>query len=143
MKQRGRKGTSHLVAATAPIQDIPRAAPPASLTDHQAATWVSVVNTKPADWFGADTLPLLAAYCKHVEIADRLDRQIESFDDKWLADDAGVVRFQKLTDMREKHSRQITALARSMRLTQQAQINPKPAGTASRKAGGGKKPWEA
>jgi len=141
MKQRGRKSASQLATA-APVEQIPRVPPPVELSEFEAHVWTSVVNTKPADWFQADTLPLLLSYCKHVSHAATLDREISGFDPKWLRDDDGLKRYKTLTDMRERESRAQTSLARSMRLTQQARVEPKTAGRASAKVTGSR-PWES
>jgi len=141
MNQRGRKSSAITVAPS--VTDIPRAAPPADLDEFEAHVWTAVVNTKPADWFQADTLPLLESYCRHVSHAKTIDREVAKFDPGWLSDDDGLKRYRMLMDMREKESRAITALARSMRLTQQAQYLAPTAGTVARNAkSSGKKPWE-
>ena len=140
MKQRGRKSASELSVA-APVQNIPRLPPPPELPEYEAHLWTSIVNTKPADWFQADSLPLLVSYCKHISQAHTLDRQIADFDPEWLKKDEGLKRYKVLTDMRERESRAQTALARSMRLTQQARVEPKTAGRASNKTQD-KAPWE-
>ena len=143
MKQRGRKSTGAVLSAAGNVQQIPRAAPPAELSEFEAHVWASVVNTKPADWFQADTLPLLLSYCKHVSHAATLDREIAEFDPQWLRDEDGLKRYKTLTDMRERESRAQTALARSMRLTQQAQYNAPTAATQNGKVKGGNKPWQS
>lgn len=144
MKQRGRKSSSHL-ATVAPVEPIPRQAPPGDLTDYEAAIWTAVVNSKPADWFDASTLPLLLSYCKHVSHAADLDQEIADFNPKWIRDEQkpnAVSMYKFLLDAREKETRAITALARSMRLTQQSQIHPATAGVAAQKKSG-KKLWES
>ena len=140
MKQRGRKGAGVLSVA-APVVHIPRLPPPAELSEFEAHVWTSVVNTKPSDWFQADTLPLLLSYCKHVSQSYTIDREIEGFDSQWLRDEDGLRRYKILTDMRERESRALITLARAMRLSQQSQIRPETAATASRKAVS-KRPWE-
>lgn len=141
MQQRGRKTLAGLVAAEN-VAQIPRAAPPGDLSDYEAAIWTAVINTKPADWFQADTLPLLLSYCKHVSTAATLDRELAAFDPQWLRDDDGLRRYRLLTDMRERESRAQTALARSMRLTQQAQYSAPTAATAANKTKQAAKPWQ-
>lgn len=138
MKQRGRKQ----LEAVAPVLSIPRCPPPADLSEYEAHVWATVVNTKPADWFTADTLPLLNSYVKHVSQARLLDNEIASFDPKWLRDDEGLKRYKVLTDMRDRESRAMTSLARSMRLTHQSRYVPHTAARVAEK-GGGKKPWDA
>jgi hypothetical protein len=59
-----------------------------------------------------------------------------------LRDDAALARYKLLLDMREKETRAVTALARSMRLTQQAQYSTKKAATVAESTYTGPKPWE-
>lgn len=95
--------------------------------------------TKPSDWFARDTHELLISYCKHTAIVRSLDRQIDGFPVGDLDDKEGLDRYKTLTDMREKHTRALTALSRSMRLTHQSQYRPE---TAARRATGtARKPW--
>lgn len=138
MAQRGRKSA----ASMATVSTIPgnRVRAPCDLTEFQTAVWNRVVDTKPSDWFTADTHDLLASYCRHVSTAAVIDQKIDEFRPEWLADDEGMDRYRKLLDMREKQTRAISALARNMRLTQQSKWQP---ATAHRKSDkGGKKPWE-
>lgn len=140
MKQRGRN-TSGSLKAVGTLEVCPRLAPPAELSEYEASVWHSVVNTKPAEWFQADTLQLLVSYCKHCSTALVIDRQLSVFNPDWLADDEGLDRYRKLTDLREKQTRAINALSRSMRLTQQARYDTQKAAVADRKATGKSKPW--
>ena len=142
MKQRGRKSQAQL-STTAPVQEIPRVPPPAELSEYEAHVWSSVVNTKPADWFQSDTLPLLLSYCKHISQTQTIDREISEFEPEWLKTDDGLKRYKLLTDMRDRESRAMTALARAMRLSQQARVEPKTAGRAVAKHSTGRRPWES
>lgn len=143
MKQRGRKSISGGLAVLADVIAIPRLPPPPELNEFEAHVWTATVNTKPSDWFQADTLPLLLSYCKHVSHSYTIDREIAAFEPEWLRTDDGLKRYKVLTDMRERESRALTALARSMRLTQQAQSHPVTAGRQAEKSkGASKRPWE-
>lgn len=136
MQQPGRTSTAAL--AVVPIGTVAAPEPPAELNDAQAEVWRTVVSSRPNDWFTPDTHKLLVSYCKHATTAAILDAQIDDFDPEWLKDDEGVERYKKLTDMREKQTRALTALARSMRLTHQATYRPEAKKTATRS----KKLWE-
>ena len=117
--------------------------PPASLTELQVSIWDAVVRTKPADWFGADSLPLLVAYCKHVSAAAVVDQAIDGFRPEWLGEPDGVLRLEKLTNIRCKHTGKIESLATKMRLTQQARYDAQKAAVHARKSGKAeKRPWE-
>jgi len=91
-----------------------------------------VVNTKPADWFTADTLPLLRSYVRHCYQAAKIDYEMDKVIEKDFTSEL-VERFEKLHKMRERESAKIMALARSMRLTQQSQVDPERAFTANAK----------
>jgi len=65
--------------------------------------------------------------------AAKIDSEMDKIIDRDF-DDTIADRFEKLQKMRERESAKIMALARSMRLTQQSQVDPERAHTASRKA---------
>lgn len=139
MAERGRKSAASLqIASGGAIAT--RLAPPASLSPAQKAVWLTVVNSKPADWFGDEHGPLLAQYCRHKVQADIVAQQLENFDPAWLADDDGLKRYNRLLAMNERESRAMTALLRTMRLTQQSLIR---ADKVVKESGKGRKPWQA
>lgn len=138
MADRGRKSAASLVVAS-PTSLSNRLAPPATLTGAQKACWVSVVNSKPAEWFGEEHGPMLAQYCRHKVQADLIAQQQENFDPAWLTDDEGLKRYDKLGAMMERETRAMNALLRSMRLTQQSLIR---ADKAVGNQGKGRKPWQ-
>lgn len=138
--KRGRKSAASLAVVT-PIPG-QRHAPPDELTDEQADIWRAVVATKPATWFTEDTHPLLMGYCRHVVAGRSLARMIDAFDMALAETEDGLKRYEKLLQMRERESRAMTALARSMRLTQQAQLKAETAATRAASVGGARKPWE-
>jgi hypothetical protein len=140
MKQRGRKTISTLRAVES-IEVTPRQPPPAELSELEVGIWLSITNTKPADWFQADTEQLLVAYCKHASVAMIIDKQLDEFEPSWLSKDEGLDRYRKLTDLREKQTRVISALSRAMRLTQQSKYGPRKAHSLDMKSGG-HRPWE-
>lgn len=139
MAERGRKSAASLSVVGPTL--VHRLAPPTGLTNCQRAVWLATVNAKPADWFGPEHAPILGEYVKHVETALVLTEEIDGFDPGWLKDDDGLKRFDRLTSMRAREAGVINTLARSMRLTQQAQIRADAAG-AKKRLGGGAKPWQ-
>ena len=141
MAQPGRKSAASLSVAS-PVTAISRVAPPSGLTDRQRGLWLATVNSKPAEWFGDEHVPMLVEYVRHVETADMLTEQIEGFDPDWLKDDEGLKRLDKLTAMRAREAALINTLARSMRLTQQSVYRADKAATLTDKAGRGRKPWQ-
>lgn len=94
--------------------------------------WQTVVNTKPADWFTADTLPLLRSYVRHCYQAAKIDAEMDKVIGRNFTDKVAL-KFEKLQKMRERETAKIMALARSMRLTHQSQVDPERAHTARRK----------
>lgn len=135
MKQRGRKS-----AAEASVTQLGerRPAPPEDLNDFQKQLWRDVVDTRPADWFRKDTYPLLRGYTKHAWQADEIDKLLsERFDSE---DPEERAEIEDLLKARERESRAMMALARSMRITQQSNYDPKTAARA--KEAPSKRPWE-
>lgn len=141
MLQRGRKSGDALALVT--VLPGARAEPPAELTPEQAEEWRAVVATKPAEWFNRDSQALLVDYCRHVIIARTIAARIDRFTSDDLDADQALERYDRLTRMLERHTRAVTTLATKMRLTQQSRYDAKSSNTASRRAGGPSKPWEA
>lgn len=138
MAARGKQSAAALAVVT-PAGIDQRLAPPANLTPAQKAEWVSIINSRPADWFGPENAASLIQYCRHKVQADLIAQQLEEFDPAWLVDDDGLKRYDKLGAMLERETRTINALMRSMRLTQQSMIR---ADKAVPNQGKGKKPWQ-
>jgi hypothetical protein len=97
-----------------------------------------MINARPAEWFGPEHAGMLAQYCRHKIQADLVAQQLQAFDPAWLADDDGLQRFDKLSAMQDRESKTITALLRSMRLTQQSMIRADKVVRNTR----GRKPWQ-
>ena len=116
---------------------VPRPKPPAHLTDLQVEVWLRVVNTKPADWFGPDTFPLLEAYCHHAVAAKVIDRKIQV-----ESAEMDTEEMDRLLRMRERESRALMALARSMRLTQQSQLKAETAHNQQQRSRTRSEPWK-
>ncbi len=141
MRQRGRKSAAAGVVA---VISEPRLKPPAELDERQRNTWLRVTGSRPGNWFDAASEPLLKAYCQHIAIAAEVDEQITRFDRSWIDGPGGLERFEQLLKARERETRMIAALARSLRLTPQSLHNE----TASRAVGRhreqvGPRPWDA
>jgi len=139
--KRGRKSKASLtVIAHGGIISTARPNAPATLTKEQAVEWKEIVDRMPADWFTRETWPLLAQYCRHIVVAYRIAQLIEQTETS--PDPLDIDRYDQLLRMQTRETTSIARLATAMRLTQQAKYTAKAAGTASRKAGTGKKPWE-
>lgn len=139
MKQRGRQSAASLATVTAlPVRFL---APPADLTAEEANVWAQVVATKPGEWWDAGSIPLLAQYCRATVQAELVGGLVAKVGQAMLTDPDELGRYKELRKIQSALSGEITTLARSMRLTQQARYNAKNADTADRKATG-RKPWQ-
>lgn len=141
MATRGRKSAASLSVVVGSIDG--RAAAPNDLTAAQRKVWADTVATEAVDVFrGEARLQMLRDYCRHVVEADRLAAVIDQFDMAWLDDDDGVRRYDKLAALRDREARAAADKATKLRLTNQARYTPQAAATASKNAGGARKPWE-
>ena len=123
-EKRGRKSGASLETVVSVTGKPARPAAPDCLTTDQAEVWQSVVKAMPPDWFGRETHPLLQQFCRHVVTAREVDGLIAEHE----AGELDIPRYNKLLIMRSRESAALTALARTMRMTQQARIDPKTAG---------------
>ena len=114
--------------------------PPTDLSAEQADVWASVVVTKPADWFDAGSVPLLAAYCRAVVESRKVAALVESMTGDMLLLDDGLKRYKDLRRLQAELSGEVNTLARAMRLTQQAKYRADAASVADGKAKGAR-PW--
>jgi hypothetical protein len=100
------------------IEAVRRPDPPRELTDEMAHEWRMIVNRLPADWFPAETWPMLIQYCTHIvrsrrlrSLVTRMETSSEEFD---------PVHYARLLDSEQKQTREISNLAVRMRLAQSA-----------------------
>ena len=111
---------------------IHRLSAPPSLIKEEAAIWDDVVATKPADWFQADSAPILSEYCRAVVMAERLSYMIQSCMMGEVEDGPSL---KDLLKMRDAESRRVMTCGTKLRLTQQARYTPQASATADRRAG--------
>jgi len=140
MKRSGRRSAAALVVATVtPFPVAAKCAPPDFLTGEQSAIFRAVVATKPAEWFGPDSVALLVQYCRHVATANAVQIEIDRAP---LAPDS-MPALAALLRIRESETRAILALARSMRLTAQSRLKAETAFNQHVRAAdaGREKPW--
>jgi hypothetical protein len=130
-----RKSTASL--SVVPIGVPVRLAPPDDLTPEQALRWRAVVDSKPVDWFGPDSSPLLKEYVRAEAMCDLLAIQIEA---AVVGGEPAVVK--SVLQMRDMESKRLTSIATKLRLTQQSRYTPQAAATADRKSGSAGKPWQ-
>lgn len=134
MRQRGRKSAASLEVVSSNISPIERPPVPDDLTDEQAEVWRKITNRMPADWFPAETWPLLAMYCRHVVTARRVAQLIEQAEE---SPDTEVETLDRLYKMQERESRAMASLATKMRITQQTTYDK-----SRKKPVQVRKPWE-
>ena len=122
-----------------PVSSLQRLAPPCDLTVSEAELWGAVVESKPADWFQADSAPLLKEYVRAVVMSDRLSLLVEAA----LAGDTGKdgLGLKDALRLRDMESKRVASLGTKLRLTQQSRYTPKASATADRAAGGAR-PWQ-
>ena len=134
MRQRGRKSAASLEVVSSNVASIERPPVPDDLSDEQAAVWQKITNRMPADWFPAETWPLLAMYCRHVVAARRVAQLIEQEE---TSESVDIEALDRLYKMQERESRAMSSLATRMRLTQQATYDK-----SRKKPAQVRKPWE-
>lgn len=123
-----------------PVQALTRIQPPSDLTAEELALWTAVVESKPVEWFGEDSAPLLTEYVRAVAKSSELDRVIKSLSEDgegWKETAKPIMDFMKMRDMEAKRA---VSIATKLRLTQQSRYTPQAAATATKKAGG-ERPW--
>jgi hypothetical protein len=115
--QPGRKSAASLAVVGVGIS---RLAPPGTLSEGERGVWLGTVNSRPADWFGSEHIPLLVNYCRHSVRADILAAEMADFKPEWLAEPEGLKRYERLSKLARDESTIVNNLARAMRLTQQS-----------------------
>jgi hypothetical protein len=120
-----------------------RAVPPVHLNATAKKLWKAIVDDSPSGWFTVAQEPLLAAFCSHASTAEFISKLIEKEQPiDVLADRDKLRRYTRLLGMRARETAAMSALATKMRLTQQAQIQPRSAGRAWDSNNPGPKPWD-
>jgi hypothetical protein len=138
----GRTSAASLsVVARTEIDGRPK--PPSDLNAFQQDVWQKTVANEAADTFKTAALQqLLKEYCRHVSSAALLTEKIDSFDSQWLDTDEGLDRYTKLVRTRDCETKALADKATKLRLTNQSRYTPGAAGTAAKKSGEAKKPWQ-
>src|SRR5690625_1031696 len=137
MKQRGRKCAGELAVAS-PVLVQPRPDAPVELTPEQAGVWNEVVDALQADWFLAESHPLLVQYCRHTIEARRIAQLI---DHECAREELDVATYAALLRMQAREPTALKSMASSMRLSQQSSRRDDNSATA-KKNRTGTRPWE-
>lgn len=102
------------------LDRVERPTAPHDLTDEEVEVWSAVVNRMPADWFGAETLPLLSQYCRHVIQGRRVAELIEKATGNQTL---SLEDYERLLRMQARESSAISSLAVKMRISHSATRN--------------------
>jgi hypothetical protein len=113
-----------------------RVATPAGLSKKERDLWRAVVDSKPAEWFGPDSAPVLTEYVRAAVLCDQLARMV----DRALKGQGADLK--TALDLRDREARRMASLATKLRLTNQSRYTPQAASTANAKAAGSR-PWQA
>ncbi len=139
MAERGRTSAASLSVIAGAIDGRP--SPPTDLTKAQKEIWERTVANEAVDVFKTAALQqLLKEYCRHVDTAGRLSRQIEAAMAEGSEVELGAL--DRLLKMRDRETKALADKATKLRLTNQARYTPQSAGTAARKAHTEQKPWQ-
>ena len=142
MRHRGRKSSVELSTVVIDAGGQMPSVPPAELTDAQAVIWRAVIGSLPGGWLTQAAHPILVAFCRHVCRARMLELQIARLEPEWTRLESGLERLDRLLAVAERETRAITACARALRLTPQAQMHPRSAGRAVGNMPSGPRPWD-
>jgi hypothetical protein len=135
----GRKSAAALSVVVANIDGRPRA--PDDLTEFQQQVWERTVANEAAEVFKTAALQqLLREYCRHVETADRLSKQVDMAVGE--GSNHSLQELDTLLRMRDRETKALADKATKLRLTNQARYTPQAAATAAKKASE-RKPWQA
>lgn len=138
MRQRGRKSSSELAIA-APVGVVARPDAPAELTPEQSDVWAQIVDAMPADWFPAESHPLLMQYVRHTVEARRIAQLI---DQECARAETDVAAYIELLKAQKSETAALKTMATALRVSQQTRRTPGVAGTKSQNRTV-KRPWES
>lgn len=133
MKQRGRQSKPELgVVSTMPDR---RPVPPPGLTKEQEKRWRDIVQTKPAEWWDAGSMPLLKEYVRLADSVDELAEVLQRAED--ALKESGTVRdaYKDLVRIIDVKLGRLAQLATKMRLTQQSRYDAQKAAVHTKREG--------
>jgi len=143
MSKRGRKSGAELTTAADFQAAQDRPPPPEGMTALERLVWNRVSGAMPAGWFRREHLDMLKSYCQHAARSDLFNRMASAFEAGDVGEKIELADLDRISKMAERESRAALALARSMRITHQAQIRPETAATKrDNPASDERRPWE-
>jgi hypothetical protein len=139
MKKRGRRSIVDILTLpkSGSMDRVERPTVPSELTDEECEVWAAVVGSRPHNYFGPDSMPLLSQYARHVVQARRIAELIERAS---AAPNLRIRDYDRLLKIQGRESVQIASLATKMRIAQQSTRTHR--GNQRDGVSGGLKPWE-
>ena len=107
--------------------------PPEGMSLPEQRLWRAITGAKPAGWFDAGAVPVLAEYVRAACSCDRLASEIQK---------APALRLGSLMAARDKESRRLAALGSKLRVLPVSRYRPDHA-AHNRPPVGDRRPWEA
>ena len=140
MAKRGRPSSADLTTQRPPVarQDRPDAC--YSLPDEAAEVWKATVEALPADWIGAEALPVLAAYCRTTVALRRLGQLVHQAE--YTPGDLDLDQYSLLLRLHGQQAQTLKTLATALRLTPQSRYKAEAAARRIGEHSTGKRPWE-
>jgi hypothetical protein len=119
-----------------------RPEPPAHLDAEAQDIWHSIVNRMPADWFPAETHPLLTELCSLTVMSRKLGNELAVLDAQSRDDYLDLIHDRKRR-LKIKVSTTIGSLSRYLRITNVKRLyGAKTRSEAARAASAAIKPWD-
>lgn len=140
MAKRGRTSSADLSTPRTQVERQDRPDACYSLPDEAAEVWKATVEALPADWIGAEAMPLLAAYARTTVALRRLGQLIHQLE--YTPGELDLAEYSVLLRLHAQQAQTLKTLATSLRLTPQTRYK---AEAAARRIGDhttGKRPWE-
>ena len=106
------------------IEAVHRPNPPSELDSEEQKIWKDIVNRMPAEWFPAETHGLLVQYCRLIVSARRISEMKHAMEKMAYSkkrverEEFCMKEYRQLMRDEATVSKAITALSRSMRLSQ-------------------------
>jgi hypothetical protein len=114
-------------------------APPAELTEEQAAIWRSIVDRLPPAWFGSDNARVLVELVRHVSYSRKIAAEMDAVAGKLGPSNRRL--FLQLGRAHALQSNRIADLSTRLRLTNQS-VNRDRAEVMRKREAEGPMPWE-
>lgn len=140
MAKRGRPSSTDLTTQRPPVERQDRPDACYSLPDEAAEVWKATVEALPADWIGAEALPVLAAYCRTTVALRRLGQLVHQAE--YTPGDLDLAQYSLLLRLHAQQAQTLKTLATALRLTPQSRYKAEAAARRIGEHSTGKRPWE-